>query len=131
MKEKWELRRRQVSGSGYVQLDYLSDRESVGGVEPVGDQSVEPVLRRSGRERRSLDYYEGAMVARGRFKEPATVEEALESPDRAKWLSAMNAEVASLHANEVWDLVELPKDRRVVGSKWVFKRKVDADGTLE
>ena len=37
----------------------------------------------------------------------------------------------SLSANEVWDLVELPKDRKTVGSKWVFKTKKDAHGGIE
>lgn len=37
----------------------------------------------------------------------------------------------SLHANNVWNLVELPKGRQAVGSKWVFTIKVDADGSFE
>ena len=37
----------------------------------------------------------------------------------------------SLHVNEVWDLVELPKDKKTVGSKWVFKTKRSANGTVE
>ena len=40
-------------------------------------------------------------------------------------------EMDSLHSNKVWELVEPPADRKVVGSKWIFKRKVDADGTVE
>ena len=43
----------------------------------------------------------------------------------------MKMEMDSLHSNEVWELVEPPADRKVVGSKWIFKRKVDADGTVE
>ena len=35
----------------------------------------------------------------------------------------------SLHYNDVWELVELPKDQKAVGSKWVFK--TDADGSVE
>ena len=35
------------------------------------------------------------------------------------------------HSNDVWDLVELPSGRSAVGSKWVFKQKVDADGLVE
>ena len=31
----------------------------------------------------------------------------------------------------VWNLVEVPKDRKVVGSKWVFKKKVGANGSVE
>ena len=40
-------------------------------------------------------------------------------------------EMASLKANDVYNLVELLKDRKVVGSKWVYKRKVKADGSVE
>ena len=38
-------------------------------------------------------------------------------------LTAMDKELGSLSANKVWDLVELPEGRRIVGSKWVFKTK--------
>ena len=34
-------------------------------------------------------------------------------------------EMEFLYANEVWDLVELPKDRKAVGSKWVYKTMKD------
>ena len=43
----------------------------------------------------------------------------------------MEREMKSLHSNEVWELVEPPPDRKVVGNKWIFKRKVDADGAVE
>jgi len=33
--------------------------------------------------------------------------------------------------NDVWDLVELPKDCKRVGCKWVFKIKHDSHGNLE
>ena len=57
--------------------------------------------------------------------------EALASPERAKWMDAMDKEMNSLHMNDVWDLVKLPKDRKAVGSKWVFKLKVGSDGQVE
>ena len=43
----------------------------------------------------------------------------------------MEKEMGSLRLNEVWELVELPPNRRIIGSKWVFKRKVDADGEVK
>ena len=46
---------------------------------------------------------------------------------RRRWAT----EIESLRANDVWDLVELPKDRKTVGSKWVFKLKVAADGSID
>ena len=37
----------------------------------------------------------------------------------------------SMKSNDVWDLVELPKDRKPVGCWWVFKRKMDAYDRIE
>ena len=60
-----------------------------------------------------------------------SIKEALASPDKAKWMTAMDRELESLGINDVWDLVELPEDRKAVGSKWVFKLKMNADGSVE
>ena len=43
----------------------------------------------------------------------------------------MKSELDSLHRNDVWDLCDLPQGRKAVGSKWVFKRKYDVDGSIE
>eukprot|EP00253_Pinus_taeda_P003948 PITA_03948 len=40
-------------------------------------------------------------------------------------------EIASLHKNEAWDLVELLAGRKTIGFKWVFKKKTNAEGTVE
>eukprot|EP00253_Pinus_taeda_P013719 PITA_13719 len=40
-------------------------------------------------------------------------------------------EMASFHKNEAWDLVELPAGRKPIGSKWVFKKKTNAEGKVE
>ena len=43
----------------------------------------------------------------------------------------MRKKIESIQSNEVWDLVELPANRKPVGSKWVLKRKIKADGSVE
>ena len=43
----------------------------------------------------------------------------------------MKAEIDSLHDNSVWELVQLPEGRKPVGSKWVYKVKMKADGSIE
>ena len=43
----------------------------------------------------------------------------------------MKTEIDSLWDNRVWELVELPEGRKPVGSKWVFKVKTNADGSIE
>ncbi|CAJ2651441.1 unnamed protein product [Trifolium pratense] len=55
--------------------------------------------------------------------EPKNFREASESIDGKFWLEAMNEEMLSLEKNHTWELVLLPKNKRVVGSKWVFKKK--------
>eukprot|EP00253_Pinus_taeda_P018330 PITA_18330 len=40
-------------------------------------------------------------------------------------------EMESLHKNEAWDLVEFPSGRKPIGSKWVFKKKTNAEGKVE
>eukprot|EP00253_Pinus_taeda_P034234 PITA_34234 len=41
----------------------------------------------------------------------------------------MKDEMMALDKNGTWDLVELPKDRKTVGCKWVFKLKRGVDDT--
>ena len=48
-----------------------------------------------------------------------------------EWADAMKAEIYSPHGNDVWESVELPKDRKPVGNNWVFKVKTNADGSIE
>jgi len=36
-----------------------------------------------------------------------------------------------LHKNEAWDLVELTAGKKPVNSKWVFKKKTNAEGKVE
>ena len=43
--------------------------------------------------------------------EPTNYEEAMMSPDSAKWLEAMKSEMGSMYENKVWTLVDLPDDR--------------------
>ena len=43
----------------------------------------------------------------------------------------MEIEMKSLQLNGVWELVEPPPNRKIIGSKWIFKRRVDADRILE
>ena len=86
-----------------------------------------PPLRRSKRERRQPTYY-GYQCNLTHADEPKTVGDALNSPE---WLDAMKIEIDSLCDHNVWELVEPPKDRKLVGSKWVFKVKRKADGSVE
>ena len=60
--------------------------------------------------------------------EPRNFKEAHESEERQLWLHAMEEELEALRKNNTWRLVELPKGQKVVGCKWIFKRKCKIPG---
>jgi transposase InsO family protein len=63
--------------------------------------------------------------------EPQTLQQALSSTDAQQWRQAMDEEYESLTKNCTWQLVPLPRGRKAIGNKWVFKIKYHADGTVE
>ena len=42
-------------------------------------------------------------------------------------MKAMHEEMNSLNKNKTYDLVKLPKDKKALKNKWVFKLKKDGD----
>ncbi|KAL0406179.1 UNVERIFIED_CONTAM: Retrovirus-related Pol polyprotein from transposon RE2 [Sesamum latifolium] len=62
------------------------------------------------------------------LQEPRTYLEAIE---HVEWQEAMKAEIDTLERNSTWILTPLPKGKRPIGCKWVFKTKLRADGTVE
>ena len=88
--------------------------------------------RRSSRVRSAPEWYGNHVleVMLLDHDEPTNYEEAMMSPDSAKWLEAMKSEMGSMYENKVWTLVDLPDDRQAIENKWIFKRKTDADGNV-
>lgn len=55
--------------------------------------------------------------------EADSYQEAMNRKDKHKWLQAMQEEMNSLKKNGTWILVKQPKQQKLVGCKWIFKRK--------
>jgi hypothetical protein len=47
------------------------------------------------------------------------------SEHKNKWLEAMQDEMKSLHENNTFELVELPRGKKVLKNKWVYRVKID------
>ena len=59
--------------------------------------------------------------------EPKNIDEALKDEN---WIIAMQEELNQFERNKVWNLVEKPSDYPIVGTKWVFRNKLDENGTI-
>jgi hypothetical protein len=62
---------------------------------------------------------------------PKTIEEAYSSPDADLWREAVQSEMDSIMSNGTWEVVDRPYGCKLVGCKWVFKKKLRPDGTIE
>ncbi|KAK4402748.1 Retrovirus-related Pol polyprotein from transposon RE2 [Sesamum angolense] len=43
----------------------------------------------------------------------------------------MDAEIQALEHNQSWDITPLPKDKKTIGSRWIYKLKLKPDGTVD
>ncbi|GKB16442.1 ribonuclease H-like domain-containing protein [Tanacetum coccineum] len=46
------------------------------------------------------------------------------------WVEAMNKEMDALYRNDTWEITNIPKNRKSIGGKWVFKIKYKSNGEL-
>lgn len=60
--------------------------------------------------------------------EPQTYEEAI---GNSAWEEAMKAEFEALEANQTWEMTSLPKVKKPISCKWIYKIKYKANGTVE
>ena len=72
-----------------------------------------------------------ADVLTAEIDEPKNIFEAWNGDHSVHWKEATDSEHGSLQDNTTWDLVPLPKDKKAVGSRWVFKVKRNGDGSLD
>ncbi|GAU26739.1 hypothetical protein TSUD_317370 [Trifolium subterraneum] len=117
--------------SGGTEQDNIPESSHVP-VIPNADSNdeVETELRRSKRVRVAKDY--GPDYAAYTLNEdPANLQEALSSMDADLWQEAINDEMDSLESNKTWHLVELPPGCKPIGCKWILKKKLKPDGTVE
>ncbi|RDX81644.1 hypothetical protein CR513_37655, partial [Mucuna pruriens] len=73
---------------------------------------------------RNVDFEEESFNNNGQVLVPIIVQE--KTP-----IDAMKDEMKSMQDNNIWDLVELPKSVKPIGSKWIFKIIKDSKGNIE
>jgi hypothetical protein len=87
--------------------------------------------RRSTREKKPSKQYDDYIVFTASvngIETPSTIAEALSGPQSTFWKQAIQDELDSIKQNQTWTLVDLPKNKRPIKCKWVFKITQDVDG---
>ena len=59
------------------------------------------------------------------LSEPRNIKDAIIDPD---WVVAMQEELQEFDRNKVWRLVPRPTDKTIIGTRWVFRNKLDDSG---
>ncbi|GJY81237.1 putative RNA-directed DNA polymerase [Tanacetum coccineum] len=96
------------------------------------------IHRTTGRVSKPPQFYYGFYIEEDKISdstlskldEPANYKEAMASPKVAKWKESMKSEIQSMYDNQVWNLVDTTPGFKMVGCKWIFKKKTDMDGKV-
>ncbi|XP_070029967.1 uncharacterized mitochondrial protein AtMg00820-like [Nicotiana sylvestris] len=68
------------------------------------------------------------MQSISKVQEPVSYSQASIHPD---WQKAMDSTIAALQENRTWNVVLLPKGKKALTCKWVYKIKHKSDGSIE
>ncbi|KAL2248476.1 UNVERIFIED_CONTAM: Retrovirus-related Pol polyprotein from transposon TNT 1-94 [Sesamum indicum] len=92
------------------------------------EESDEP--RRSKRARVVKDFGSD-FVTYNIEDDPITFKDAMASLEAKQWKQAVKSEMDSIVSNGTWVLVDVPPGCTTIGCKWIFKRKLKPDGTID
>jgi hypothetical protein len=99
-------------------------------VEFVGEGSAEQIMVMTEDEFEHFEEEVAMVMATFEVEglDPTLLADVKHCPDWLDWEKAIHEELALLHETGTWVLVDVPPGANVVGLKWVFHVKKDADG---
>lgn len=107
-----DLSESDIDENDLVQNQEMEEREEENSEADQIDKLQEPISNCS------IEY--AGLTEKG---DSITVKEALASPEAFEWMEAMQDEYHVLMKNKTWKLVECPKNKNIIGSKWVLRTK--------
>ncbi|KAK9701121.1 hypothetical protein QE152_g30800 [Popillia japonica] len=126
--EKWKNAVQEELQSQSIE-DAHEDAEDSSDETYVPNREILPPVETRHSERdpkpKKLDDYVYVANAKELYNDPITIEDALARNDCEKWKNAVQEELQSLNENNTWTLTDLPKNRRTINCKWVFKTKCE------
>ncbi|KAL8149671.1 hypothetical protein AgCh_006619 [Apium graveolens] len=111
--------------------DHVERMTNVGadpGSSSTPNEVEEP--RRSKRARLVMDFGSD-YITYNVEDEPLTFRQAMDSSESRHWKGAVKSEIDFIISNGTWELVNLPPGCSIIGCKWIFKRKLNPDGSID
>jgi len=101
-------------------------------IDPLGiEEDNNVVAPRRSKRQRVEKFFGDDFIVYLKADTPTTIAEAYASPDADYWKDTVRSEMDSITANGTWEVVDKPAGCRPIGYKWVFKKKLRPDGTIE
>jgi hypothetical protein len=98
--------------------------------EPIHEDIDSKTPRRSKRQRNAKSFGDDFTIYL-MDDTPKTIIETFASPDTDDWKETVRNEMDPILSNGIWELVDRPYGSKPVGCKWVFKKKLRPDGTID
>nr|GEV86707.1 retrotransposon protein, putative, Ty1-copia subclass [Tanacetum cinerariifolium] len=108
--------------------DNVINNNNADGNSEVPQENVEP--RRSKCAKVTKDFGPDYMMYIVN-EEPQTYKAAMESSEAPYWKEAIQSKIDSIVHNNTRELADLPSGHKLIGHKWIFKKKLRPDGTIE
>ncbi|RDX69198.1 hypothetical protein CR513_51722, partial [Mucuna pruriens] len=112
--------------------DDVEEEQEMSQDENPSDAPEPPLvqLRKSNRQRQSSTRYPSdEYVTLTDGEEPECYQETMESEERQKWLDAMQDEIKSLHDDHTYELVKLPKGKKILENRLFYRVKQESNST--
>ncbi|KAI3685741.1 hypothetical protein L6452_34999 [Arctium lappa] len=93
----------------------------------IGDISYPMMTRHQSRLQEMQDQQHTVLSYFLSQLEPKKAHDAMKE---SRWIEAMQEELLQFKLQDVWDLVDLPKGHRAIGTKWIFRNKRDERGIV-
>jgi len=98
--------------------------------EEIAEEDNNVVTQKSRRRRTTKSFGEDYIIYLV-DDTPTTIAEAYSSLDADLWKEEIQSEMDSIISNGTWEVVDRPYRCKLVGCKWVFKKKLRPGGTIE
>ncbi|GJR30994.1 retrotransposon protein, putative, ty1-copia subclass [Tanacetum coccineum] len=114
------------------------EREMISKEDSRSKIDLEEIQEISSKVRKPPQFYYGFHIEENKINdstlseldEPANCKEVMASPESAKWKEAIKSEIQSMYDNQDWNLVDTTPGLKMVGCKWIFKKKTNMDGKV-